>query len=125
MITLGHLKERLAPFTKTKEADKVGVVYFRTGLQVSRFANSSIHQHLSDENQVIYFRVLLDGRMGLASTNSLDEQNLKETFKKALHMARLKLDIRENKVIASFKPLKAFAGVNFEKTVRASSVERG
>lgn len=124
MITPEYLKRKLEPFTKTKEADKVGVVYFRTGLQVSRFANSQIHQHLSDENQVIYFRVLLDGRIGLASTNSLDEQNLKETFKKAMHMARLKLDIRENKAIVSFKPLKTLTGVNFEKTVRASSAER-
>ncbi len=124
MITSGHLKERLAPFTKTKEADKVGVVYFRTGLQVSRFANSSIHQHLSDENQVIYFRVLLDGRMGLASTNSLDEQNLTETFKKALRMARLKLDIRENKTIVSFKPLKTSTGVNFEKTTHTPALSR-
>lgn len=124
MITSAHLKEKLAPFTKTKEADKVAVIYFRTQLQVSRFANSSIHQHLSDENQIIYFRLLLGGRMGLASTNSLDEQNLKETFKKALHMARLKLDIRENKTIASFKLLKTSSGVNFRKTTHTSASAR-
>ena len=124
MITKDFLREKLASFLKTKEADKIGLIYFCTHLQVSRFANSSIHQHVSDEDQIIYFRVLVDGRMGLASTNSLDEQNLKETFKKALHMARLKLDIQENKTISPFTPLTIVNGVHFEKTAHASARTR-
>ena len=124
MIPLEFLREKLLPFTKTQEADKAEVIFFRTQLQVSRFANSQIHQHISDENQIIYFRVLLDGRLGLASTNSLDEQNLKETFKKALHMARLKLDIQENKTIVPFKPLKTPGRVNFKETAYTSARTR-
>ena len=62
MISEAWLKEKLTPFIKTKEADKAGVVYVRTSLEVSRFAKSQIHQHMRDEDQAIYFRVLINGR---------------------------------------------------------------
>jgi predicted Zn-dependent protease len=116
MIKPDWLKEKLTPFTKIKEADKVGITFFRTNLQVSRFANSQVHQHMSDENQCIYFRVLIDGRLGIASTNSFDEHNLNETFKKALHMAQLKVEVKEKKDIPSFKPLITLPGFYAKET---------
>lgn len=124
MITADWLKEKLAPLVKTKEADKAGIVFFHTAFQVSRFANSQIHQHLADEERIIYLRVLLDGRIGIASTNSIDEQNLKEAFKKALSIARLKLETKEKKDIPSFKPLKAGSGFWFPQTADTRAPER-
>ena len=124
MINSDWLRERLTPFIKTKEADKVGIVFFRTVTQVSRFANSQVHQHMSDEDQLIYFRVLLDGRIGLASTNSINEQNLKEAFKKACTIAQIKLDIKEKKDILSFKPLKSLPDFYFPQTAHTSAPAR-
>ena len=124
MITLDWLKEKLAPLVKTKEADKVGIVFFHTGLQVSRFANSQIHQHMADEDRIVSPRVLLDGRIGIASTNSIDEHNLKETFKKALSIARLKLESKEKKDIPSFKPLKASSAFWFPQTAHTQAPAR-
>ena len=124
MITVDWLKEKLAPLVKTKEADKVGIVFFHTGLQVSRFTNSQIHQHMANEDRLIYLRVLLDGRLGIASTNSIDEHNLKETFKKALSIARLKLESKEKKDIPSFKPLKAGSGFWFPQTAHTQAPAR-
>lgn len=124
MINVDWLKDKLTPFVKTKEADKAEIVFFRTNLRVSRFTNSQIHQHLSDEDQIIYFRVLLDGRMGLASTNSIDEQNLKEAFKKALAIARLKLDTKGRRSLLSPKPLKALSDFYFPKTAQLSAQTR-
>lgn len=124
MITLDWLKEKLAPLVKTKEADKAGIVFFHTGLQVSRFANSQIHQHMADEDRLIYLRILLGGRIGIASTNSIDEQNLKETFKKALSIARLKLETKEKKDIPSFKPLKAGSAFWFPQTAQTQAPAR-
>jgi predicted Zn-dependent protease len=124
MINPDWLKEKLVPFTKAKEAEKVGIVFFRSALQVSRFANSQLHQHMSDESQLIYFRILLDGRIGLASTNSFDEQNLEETFKKALRIAKIKLDIKEKKDIVSFTPLRTLPDFYFSKTSHMGASER-
>lgn len=124
MITADWLKERLMPLAKTKEADKVSIVFVRTGLQVSRFANSSIHQHMQEEDQTIYFRVLKDGRIGIASTNSIDEHNLKETLKKALALAHLRLQVKEKKDIPSFKPLKTIAHLYSEETALLPAQKR-
>jgi predicted Zn-dependent protease len=124
MIHPQRLKEKLSSFIKTKEADKVSIVFFRTITQVSRFANSQIHQHISDEDQAIYFRILLDGRMGIASTNSIDEQNLKEAFKKALAIARIKLDTQGERDIPAFNPVKPLAGFYFPKTAHTDALAR-
>lgn len=124
MIHPDQIQEKLAPFTKTKEADKAGITFLRSSLQVSRFANSSIHQHMNDENQIIYFRALCNGRLGVASTNSLAEHNLKETFKKALHIAKLKIETSLKRDIPSFRPIETIAGKVYPKTIRASAMRR-
>lgn len=124
MIRQEIIRSKLEHFLKHKGADKTGIVFFRTKLQASRFANSQIHQHLQDEDQTIYFRVLIDGRLGVASTNSLDENNLKSTFEKALHIARLRLEIKEKKDIPLFKPLKSIAGCYDEKTAKIPALTR-
>ena len=124
MIHPDQIQEKLAPFTKTKEADKTGITFLRASLQVSRFANSSIHQHMNDENQIIYFRALCNGRLGVASTNSLAEHNLKETFKKALHIAKLKIESRLKRDIPSFRPIETIAGKVSPKTIHASAMRR-
>ena len=120
MITPDQLKKTLLPFIKTKEADKVGVVFFHTYLQVSRFANSQVHQHMSDEQQLIYFRVAIDGRLGVASTNSFDDHNLNETFKKALHRAQLKIRTHGKKDIPFFLPLHTLTNVYYPETAHFS-----
>ncbi|HLD40553.1 MAG TPA: metallopeptidase TldD-related protein [Candidatus Omnitrophota bacterium] len=124
MIHPDQIQEKLSPFTRTKEADKTGITFLRTSLQVSRFANSLIHQHMNDETQIIYFRALCNGRLGIASTNSLAEHNLKETFKKALHIAKLKIDCRLKRDIPSFRPLKTIANKVSPKTIYAPASSR-
>ncbi len=124
MIHPDHIQERLAPFTRSKEADKTGITFLRTRVQVSRFANSLIHQHMNDENQTICFRALCNGRLGIASTNSFAEHNLKETFKRALHIAKLKIDCRIKKDIPSFHPLKTAADKVYQKTIRFPASSR-
>ena len=124
MIHPDQIQEKLSPFTRTKEADKTGITFLRTSLQVSRFANSLIHQHMNDETQIIYFRALCNGRLGIASTNSLAEHNLKETFKKALHIAKLKIDCRLKRDIPSFRPLKTIANKVSPKTIYAPAISR-
>ena len=124
MIPPDKLKEILSPFTKTKEADKTALTFFSQRLQVSRFANSQLHQHMSTEAQLIYFRLLCNGRLGVASTNSLDPAHLKEAFKKALHSARLKVKNAVKRDLVSFSPIPPVLGVNFPDTINATAAAR-
>lgn len=124
MIHPDQIQERLAPFTKTKEADKTGITFLRSRVQVSRFANSSIHQHMNDENQTIYFRALCNGKIGIASTNSLAEHNLKETFKRALRIAKLRIEPRLKRDIPAFRPVETANDALCLKTIGLSASNR-
>jgi predicted Zn-dependent protease len=43
---------------------------------LTRFANNAIHQNVNESNASITLRLALDGRLGAASTNSLESQSL-------------------------------------------------
>ena len=77
----------------TREARKNGagqaeVLYTGNHGAVTRFANSSVIQNVRESDRRIYFRVLLDKRLGIASTNSLHMEDLKRCIKKAVAIAK-------------------------------------
>jgi predicted Zn-dependent protease len=70
-------------------ADQTEVVIQATDTALTRFANSSIHQNVSETNTEVRIRVVMGTRIGLATTNNLDEAALARTLEKALATARL------------------------------------
>src|SRR3989338_5845250 len=77
----------------TREARKNGAgqaeaLYAGNHGSVARFANSSVIQNVRESDRRIYFRVLLDKRLGIASTNSLHIEDLKRCIKKAVTIAK-------------------------------------
>ena len=77
----------------TREARKHGagqaeVLYIGSHASTTRFANSEIIQNVKESNRTIYFRVLLDKRLGMTSTNSLHIDDLRRCQKKAIDMAK-------------------------------------
>jgi predicted Zn-dependent protease len=55
---------------------------------VTRFANSTIHQNVHEVNNRIAIRSILDGRIGVVSTNSLAASDLKQAGNLSREMAR-------------------------------------
>src|SRR3990172_4478811 len=77
----------------TQEARKNGAgqaeaLYLGSHASTTRFANSEIIQNVKESNRTIYFRVLLDKKIGIASTNSLHIEDLRSCLKKAIAIAR-------------------------------------
>lgn len=70
------------------EGDEADVMLVSTDRNVSRFANSNVHQNMSEESGEIVIRVIADSRMGVASTSSFREEDLRSTAALALDMAR-------------------------------------
>jgi PmbA protein len=68
-----------------EEAD---AVFIATDQNISRFANSSVHQNMSEESAGLTLRVIVDGRMGVASTSSFDDDELAATADLAREAAR-------------------------------------
>jgi len=67
------------------EADSI---FISTDHNVSRFANSSVHQNMSEVSAWLDLRVIVDGAMGVASTTSFDDDEIARTAELAREAAR-------------------------------------
>src|SRR3989337_2217424 len=76
----------------TREARKNGAgqaeaLYVGSHGATTRFANSAIIQNVKESDRTVYFRILLDKRLGIASTNSLHREDLRRCVNKAIAIA--------------------------------------
>jgi predicted Zn-dependent protease len=74
-------------------ADQTEVVVLAGDSALTRFANSTIHQNVAEVDTEVRIRVVLGKRIGVATTNNLDDKALAQTLENALSLARLQ---REN-----------------------------
>jgi len=63
-------------------------VYTGRDASLTRFAGSRIHQNVSEHDASVRFRVVEDGRTGVAATNRLDEDGLREMALRAIAVCR-------------------------------------
>lgn len=56
---------------------------------LTRFANSRIHQNVAERDATLRMRIVRDGRTGVATTNRLDEEGLREVVARAAATAAL------------------------------------
>src|ERR1700682_590028 len=69
----------------TTEAD---AVFISTDQNISRFANSNLHQNMSEISAELTLRVIVDEAMGVASTTSFDAEEIARTAELAREAAR-------------------------------------
>jgi len=55
---------------------------------ISRFANSQLHQNMSEESASLTLRVIVDGAMGVATTTAFDDEEITRTADVAREAAR-------------------------------------
>src|SRR3989338_6190550 len=68
-------------------AGQAEVLYVGSHGATTRFANSAVTQNVKESNRTVYFRVVLDKKIGIASTNSLHIEDLRRCLKKAIAIA--------------------------------------
>lgn len=66
------------------DADEADATFLAVDQNISRFANSSVHQNMSEVSAALTLRVIVNGSMGVASTTSFDDDELAA----AAHLAR-------------------------------------
>src|SRR5882724_10222530 len=69
----------------TTEAD---AVFISTDQNISRFANSNLHQNMSEVSAELELRVIVDSAMGVASTTVFDVDEIARTASLAREAAR-------------------------------------
>jgi predicted Zn-dependent protease len=78
--------ERALRFAQGDEAD--AVVFLSDG-NLTRFANSSVHQNLAERSGSLTIRIVADGgKIGVASTSALDDDGVRRCAALALELAR-------------------------------------
>jgi len=70
-------------------ADQTEAILLTEDSSLTRFANSSVHQHVSEKNRTLILRVVLDKRIAVLTTNILNRSSLRELTRKAISLARI------------------------------------
>jgi len=70
-------------------ADEVEATLLVEDQALTRFANSAIHQNVAESNARLLVRAVVDGGVGTAVTNRLDERGRRQVAEQAAALARL------------------------------------
>jgi predicted Zn-dependent protease len=81
------------------KADTTEILFVGTESGLTRYANSQIHQNVSESNSQVTFRVSVDGKVGIVSTNVMEKKSLLKSLQSAMEVA------------AHSRPNKHFKGV--------------
>lgn len=79
-------------FTKAKKFCSVAeleIILSSTDYSLTRFANNTIHQNVSELNEVASIRVAFDGKTARSTTNRFDDDSLRRAVQAAESMARV------------------------------------
>lgn len=83
------LKKIAEKVLELSKAEQTEVILSVSGNALTRFANNEIHQNMAWKDLGISVRVVIDKKIGVASTNSFDERSLKDVVEKATQLAEL------------------------------------
>jgi PmbA protein len=84
--------ELLKKVISLTEADQVEALVMSETTGLTRFANSTIHQNVFEKDAVVYLRAALGKKVGVASSNLLDEGSLKKLARTAVEIAKSQVD---------------------------------
>ncbi|HEX3219000.1 MAG TPA: TldD/PmbA family protein [Candidatus Limnocylindria bacterium] len=92
-MVASHVDRRAAPEEVLDLALRLArgeaeAVYLARDAALTRFANSRIHQNVSEHDASLRVRVVAGGRTGVASTNRLDDQGIAEVVSRAQEICR-------------------------------------
>ena len=109
MLGEKRVKELTDGILARSTADQTEVVVLAGDEYLTRFANSTIHQNVAETDTEVRIRVVLGNRVGVATTNNLDDEALTRTLENALSIARLQPENPDFKSLPEPQPLPEFA----------------
>ncbi len=78
--------DKIKKFTTASELE---ILFSSTNYSLTRFANNTIHQNVSELNEVASVRVAFDGKTARATTNRFDDESLKRAVESAEGIAKV------------------------------------
>ena len=86
-------------------ADQTEVILLGHDRQLTRFANSYIHQNVAESDVQLRVRAVLGKRTGVAVTNNLASEAIRQTVENAIQIARLQPENPRFKSLPGPKPI--------------------
>ena len=87
--------EQVLALAEAAGADEVEAVISADEARLTRFANSEIHQNVAETNASLNLRVAIGRRVGVASSNRLDEDGLRRLAEAAVAIARNSAELED------------------------------
>jgi len=89
MLGKEKLKQIANQVLALSTADQTEVLLSVGGHMLTRFANNEIHQNMAWQDLGVSVRVIIDNKIGVASTNSFESDALKKVVNKAIELAQV------------------------------------
>ncbi len=105
------------------QAEQTEVVYHGTQSALTRFANNHIHQNVAESNHELRVRAVVGKRVGVATTNRLDDDSLRRVTEQALEIARIQPENPEFHSLPAPQPIVPASGYS-SHTAQCSPEER-
>ncbi len=87
--------ERAIDLAEAAGADEVEAVVSADEARLTRFANSEIHQNVAETDESLNLRVAIGRRVGVASSNRLDDEGLRRLAERAVAIARNSAELED------------------------------
>ena len=87
--------ERALALAEAAGAHEVEAVVSADEARLTRFANSEIHQNVAETNESLNLRVAIGRRIGVASSNRLDDEGLRRLAETAVAIARNSAELED------------------------------
>ncbi|MCP4582320.1 MAG: TldD/PmbA family protein [candidate division Zixibacteria bacterium] len=123
MIGESKILTTLRSAIQKSEAEQTEAVFVGKNSGLTRYANSYIHQNVAESNGTIFFRSAVDGKVGVASTNSFRQESLLRAMRNSFEIARFQPpnpDFKGFPKPAKFKKTNTF----FEPTAKYTPKQR-
>jgi predicted Zn-dependent protease len=70
-------------------ADQTEALLLTEDSSLTRFAKSSVHQHVAEKNRTLILRVVIDKSIAVLATNLLNRSSIRNLIQKAISLARI------------------------------------
>jgi len=89
MLDQSRAQQIFDKLKKFATVPEIEVIFSSSNFSLTRFANNTIHQNVSEVNEVASIRVAFDGKTARATTNRFDDESLKRAVQSAESIARV------------------------------------
>ena len=123
MLDKARCQEIFAELVKYSDADETELLIGGGAHALTRFANNTIHQNVTEEGYVLSVRTAFGQRTARATTNRLDSESLRRVVQESASLARQQLPDAE---LLPMPPAYSYPPVDrsFERTAAASPADR-